>query len=133
MPRRIAYVTAVSPGSARDLVAQVYAQMRADFGRVVEPVSVRSPSPVVLAGQVPRGVKEAVASAVSATNDCPWCVDVHTMLVRATGPTAAAAVVVLVCTDVTSLRRLSGLAPPLAAILAALGWSNTDRYLNVHT
>lgn len=31
-----------------------------------------------------------------------------------------------------TLRRLSGLAPPLAAILTAPGWVSTDRYLNVH-
>ena len=45
---------------------------------------------------------------------------------------APLAVVVLVCTDGTTLRRLTGLAPPLTAILAALGWLRTDRYLTVH-
>jgi hypothetical protein len=41
-------------------------------------------------------------------------------------------VLVLGFADGTSLRRLTGLAPPLAAILDALGWSCTDRYLTVH-
>jgi hypothetical protein len=45
---------------------------------------------------------------------------------------APVTVVVLVCTDGTTLRRLTGLAPPLAAILAALGWPSADRYLTVH-
>src|SRR5262249_8849419 len=79
------------------LVAAVYTQMRADFGRVAEPFAVHSPSPALLAGawsvaretllvgQVPRGVKESIASAVSAANRCPWCVDVHTTLARAAG------------------------------------------------
>ena len=45
---------------------------------------------------------------------------------------APVTVVVLVCTDGTTLRRLTGLAPPLAAILAALSWPSADRYLTVH-
>jgi len=45
---------------------------------------------------------------------------------------APLAVVVLICTDGTRLRRLTGLAPPLAAILTALGWTNLGRYLSVH-
>lgn len=48
------------------------------------------------------------------------------------GQFAPVALVVLVCTDGTSLRRLTGLAPPLLAILDALGWPSTDRYLTVH-
>ncbi|MBI2759900.1 MAG: hypothetical protein HYX51_00540 [Chloroflexi bacterium] len=40
--------------------------------------------------------------------------------------------VVLICTDGSRLRRLSGLAPPFRAILDALGWTSTDRYLTVH-
>jgi transposase len=45
---------------------------------------------------------------------------------------APLAIVVLVCTDGTTLRRITGLAPPLATILDALGWSPLDRYLTVH-
>jgi len=44
---------------------------------------------------------------------------------------APLAVLVLVCRDGTSLRRLTGLAPPHRDILAALGWARTDRYLAV--
>jgi AhpD family alkylhydroperoxidase len=95
--QRIKYVAAVPQGQARGLVAAVYTQMRADFGRVAEPFAVHSPSPALLAGawsvaretllvgQVPRGVKESIASAISAANRCPWCVDVHTTLARAAG------------------------------------------------
>jgi AhpD family alkylhydroperoxidase len=97
MGQPIRYVAAVPPGQADGLVGAVYTQMRADFGRVAEPFAVHSPSPALLAGawsvaretllvgQVPRGVKESIASAVSAANRCPWCVDVHTTLARAAG------------------------------------------------
>jgi hypothetical protein len=46
---------------------------------------------------------------------------------------AAVTVVVLVGTDGSELRRLTGLAPPLQAILRVLGWPATDRYLTVHS
>src|SRR5262245_56568052 len=105
MARRIRYVTAVAPREARGLVAAVYAQLRADFGRVAEPLAVHSPAPELLAGawgvvretllvgRVPRGVKASIAGTVSAVNRCPSCVDVHTMLARAAGyPEAARAV-----------------------------------------
>jgi len=45
---------------------------------------------------------------------------------------APLAVLVLVCPDGTSLRHLTGLAPPLATILAALGWPAPDRYRCIH-
>ena len=45
---------------------------------------------------------------------------------------APLAIVVLVCTDGTRLRRLSGLAPPLAALLATLSGTHPRRYLTVH-
>src|SRR5262249_2613024 len=97
MAPRIKYVTAVSPGEARGLVAEVYAQMRADFGRVAEPLAVHSPAPALLAGawgvtretllagRVPRGVKESIASTVSAVNRCPCGVGVHTRMARGAG------------------------------------------------
>src|SRR5262245_39699252 len=102
MARRIRYVTAVAPREARGLVAEVYAQMRADFGRVAEPLAVHSPAPgllagawgvtreTLLAGRVPRGVKESIASTVSAVNRCPYCLDVHTTMARAAGYQEAA-------------------------------------------
>jgi len=46
---------------------------------------------------------------------------------------APLAVIVLVCNDGTSLRRLTGLAPPLIATLTALGWTNLDRYRRLHS
>ncbi len=45
---------------------------------------------------------------------------------------APLAILVLRCTDGTTLRRLSGLSPPLAALLDTLGWPRPERYLPVH-
>jgi AhpD family alkylhydroperoxidase len=38
-----------------------------------------------LVGQVPRCFKEAVAAAVSQLNQCPYCVDAHTIMLQAAG------------------------------------------------
>jgi AhpD family alkylhydroperoxidase len=82
---------------AEGLIAAVYAQVARDFGAVVEPFSLHSPAPALLAGAwaicresllagaAPRHFKEAVASAVSQVNHCPYCVDAHTMMLRADG------------------------------------------------
>jgi AhpD family alkylhydroperoxidase len=36
-------------------------------------------------GNVPRGFKEVVAATVSKLNQCPYCVDAHTIMLKATG------------------------------------------------
>ena len=38
-----------------------------------------------LVGNVPREIKEAIAASVSKLNQCPYCVDAHTIMIRATG------------------------------------------------
>jgi AhpD family alkylhydroperoxidase len=43
--------------------------------------------------RVDRATKEAVAAAVSATNTCPYCVDVHTTTLHALGEPASAAAI----------------------------------------
>jgi AhpD family alkylhydroperoxidase len=64
---------------------------------VVEPFVVHSSSPQLLAGYwaasrettlagiVPRAQKESVSPAVSKVNQCPYCVDAHTMMLMAAG------------------------------------------------
>jgi AhpD family alkylhydroperoxidase len=98
----IKYINTVKPGSAEGLVAEVYAQIKRDFGRVVEPFILHSPLPKLLAaawmacretelvGCVPRELKEAVAAAVSNLNQCPYCVDAHTIMLDAAGERKAA-------------------------------------------
>ncbi len=87
---QIQHVTPVRAGEARSGIAEVYGQMEREFGMLAPPVALHSPAPELLAacwamlresliasGQVSRDVKEAVATAVSLTNICPYCVDVH--------------------------------------------------------
>lgn len=88
------HVKAVRVRAARGLVAEVYRQIERDFGVMAPPVGLHSPSPDLLAaswmilretlvarGHVDRASKEAVATAVSAANSCPYCEDVHGMAV----------------------------------------------------
>ena len=91
------YVVAVKSSKAKGLVAKVYSQIKNDFGRIVEPFTLHSPIPTLLAGvwmasreselvgNVSRKIKEAVAASVSKINHCPYCVDAHTIMIRATG------------------------------------------------
>jgi AhpD family alkylhydroperoxidase len=86
----IKYVKPVRPSAARGLVAKVYQQIERDYGFLAPPITLHSPSPEVMAaswlmmretllasGRADRVIKESVASAVSETNACPYCVEVH--------------------------------------------------------
>ncbi|MEJ3747485.1 carboxymuconolactone decarboxylase family protein [Actinomycetes bacterium KLBMP 9797] len=86
----VRHVSVVPPAAAAGLVGVVYAQAVRDFGMVAPPLAAHSPSPRPLAaswvllretllatGRASRAAKEAVASAVSRTNACPYCVEVH--------------------------------------------------------
>jgi AhpD family alkylhydroperoxidase len=86
----IRHVTPVPPRAATGLVERVYRQMEADFGMVAPPLMLHAPAPAALAacwsilretllvpGLARRDDKEAVAAAVSLSNRCPYCVDVH--------------------------------------------------------
>ena len=98
----IKYVHPVDNSSAKGLVSEVYAQIKTDFGKVVEPFELHSPLPRLLAGvwmacretelvgSVPREIKEAVAATVSTQNNCSYCVDAHTIMLKATGEHAIA-------------------------------------------
>jgi AhpD family alkylhydroperoxidase len=87
---QIRYVRPVPPGAAQGLVADVYAQVEADFGMLAPPVALHSPAPgplaacwlmlretLVASGLADRAAREAVAAAVSIGNACPYCVAVH--------------------------------------------------------
>ncbi|MEU8004461.1 carboxymuconolactone decarboxylase family protein [Catellatospora sp. NPDC049111] len=88
--RHVRHVTPVPPAAATGLVGEVYGQVEAEFGMLAPPVALHSPDPHRLAaawtvlretlladGLTTRLDREAVASAVSAANSCPYCVDVH--------------------------------------------------------
>jgi AhpD family alkylhydroperoxidase len=95
LAKTIKYVKPIRYDSATGLAAQVYDQLQTDF--IPAPlVALHSPLPEVMAGvwsilrealmagQVNRAYKEAVAATVSKANECPFCVDAHTVMLRAT-------------------------------------------------
>lgn len=90
MLTHVRHVTPVAPDAADGPVARVYGQMADDFGVLAPPVLLHSPAPDVLRacwlmlretllaeGLVGRDAKEVVAAAVSESNRCPYCVEVH--------------------------------------------------------
>lgn len=91
----IKYIQPVALNSTEGLVARVYPQIKKEFGALVEPFTLHAPSPELLAGawsacresllvgSVRREVKEAVAATVSRINQCPYCVDAHTIMLNA--------------------------------------------------
>jgi AhpD family alkylhydroperoxidase len=94
----IKHLRPVSRSSASGNTARVYDQMMREFGVHAEPIVLHSPAPellagawslcretLVAAGAVDRSVKEAVATAVSSINRCPFCVDAHAVMLAATG------------------------------------------------
>ena len=94
---KLQHLVPVKPSKAEGLVAQVYSQIKQDFGRIVEPFTLHSPIPHLLAGvwmasreselvgNVPRETKEAIAACISQLNKCPYCVDAHTIMLTAKG------------------------------------------------
>ncbi len=102
--KTIRYIKPTRYDSAEGLTGEVYQQMQADF-LPTPPLTLHSPAPKVLAGvwsilretlmvgQVDRALKEAVAAAVSKTNECPYCVDVHTSMLHATADHDAASAI----------------------------------------
>ncbi len=123
------YIQPVAIGSAEGLVTQVYAQIKRDFGAIVAPFALHSPSPKLLAGawmvcretelvgNVRRSIKEAVAATVSKINQCPYCVDAHTIMLHATAEHEVARVI-----SEESLAQISD--PEIRAIVQ---WASATR------
>jgi AhpD family alkylhydroperoxidase len=100
MPNFIKYIAVVPPKTADGLVGEIYNQIKQDFGLVAEPFTIHSVNPSLLAGvwailrettvvgTVRREIKEMVATLISDLNRCPWCVDAHSIVVRAIGDKA---------------------------------------------
>lgn len=75
----------------------MYRQIKRDFGMIAEPFLLHSPNPelmagvwavvreTVLVGEVPRAQKEIIATCVSKSNDCPYCVDAHATMLASMG------------------------------------------------
>ncbi len=87
-------MTAQRQSAIDGLVGRVYEQVEREFGVLAPSLVLFSPAPQVLAAswpmlretflvarQVDGAAKEGVATTVSLSNACPWCVTVHrTML-----------------------------------------------------
>jgi AhpD family alkylhydroperoxidase len=94
--RHIKHIRAVPVEEATGLVAEVYYQLARDF-QILPPATIHSPVPellaavwcmlreTLLAGRVPRPLKEGVALGVSEANACPYCVEAHTLMLRDVG------------------------------------------------
>ena len=104
----MAVIHQIKPGAAeteRGLVREIYRQMRQEFGVLGEPLTLRAPSPhllagvwssfreSILAGALPRAWKEVVAVGVSKLNKCPYCVDSHTVILRTAASNEAASAI----------------------------------------
>ena len=93
-PMSVHHVSTRPPSETRNLADEVYAQMRRDFF-VASPFQLHASEPALLAaawslvretlmcGEVPRGEKEVIAWAISAANQCPFCVGAHHAAVKA--------------------------------------------------
>ena len=90
---QVRQVRAVRYGAADGTVSRVYRELERDFGVLAPPIALHAPSPDVLAaawlmlretllvpGAVPRAQKEAVSTAVSETNNCPFCISMHSSM-----------------------------------------------------
>lgn len=85
----IHYLSPLRRPPAQSLVGRIYRQIKQEFGVIADPFRLHTPVPELLAGiwsvtreigtarQVPWPVKEAVAAAVSQSNACPYCVEIH--------------------------------------------------------
>ncbi|MFL6144200.1 MAG: carboxymuconolactone decarboxylase family protein [Labedaea sp.] len=90
---QVRHVRAVPFGRADGGVARVYREIERDFGVLAPPIALHAPAPDVLAaswlmlretllvpGAAPRAHKEAVSTAVSEGNNCPFCVTMHSSM-----------------------------------------------------
>ena len=98
----IKYIQPLRPNLAQGTVADVYTQVMQDFGIISEYFLIHSPIPKLLSGiwmvcreteivgEVPRQFKEAIAAAISQTNGCSYCTDMHTIMLSSSGQKEAA-------------------------------------------
>src|SRR5260370_35930528 len=91
---QVRYVSPVRRGAGQGLAGRVYDQVEREFGVLAPSLVLLSPAPQVLGAswlmlretllvtrKVDRAAKEAVATTVSLSNTCPWCVTVHSTMV----------------------------------------------------
>ncbi len=137
----VKYLDPVPRSDATDLVAKVYAQAAREF-RLVPPLTIHSLVGDILAafwvltreayvvGCHNRADREIVAAAVSQTNACPFCVEVHSAMLHATANHALAGELLDARTAQASTHPLAQWALatriPSAAILTTPPFSAQD-------
>ncbi|RKT87227.1 alkylhydroperoxidase AhpD family core domain-containing protein [Saccharopolyspora antimicrobica] len=90
---QVRQVRAVRYRDASGDVARIYQELERDFGVLAPPVALHAPASDVMAaswltlretllvpGGAPRSHKEAVSTAVSEGNSCPFCVSIHSSM-----------------------------------------------------
>jgi AhpD family alkylhydroperoxidase len=90
---QVRHVRPVRFGEADEYVGRIYRELERDFGVLAPPMALHASSPDVLAaawmmlretylvpGPVPRAHLEAVSTAVSVGNECPFCITMHSSM-----------------------------------------------------
>ncbi len=123
------YISPIRRPPAKTPVDQVYSQIKQDFGLIADPFVLHSPVPSLLAGiwsvtretgiagHVPWSIKEAVAAAVSQSNACPYCVDIHAAVASAHASQSL--------TDLIKQGRTAEIADP--SLRAVVSWALASR------
>lgn len=142
---KIRHVHAVPPEQAHGLVAEVYTGLTREFGILAPPVALHAPDPELLAGawmllretlvaqgRTGRALKEAVATAVSRSNACPYCVEVHQAKVDTLPPGADQEARAVAAWALAAWPGQNGPAPATDPVTAAeiAGVAVTFHYLN---
>jgi len=128
---QVRHISPIRRGGVDQRVPAIYQEVERHFGLIAPPVILHSPAPDMLAatwtmlsetllvnGLVDRHLKEAVATAVSAGNECPYCVTVHGAMLRSLGHDA----------DATALTRdrITDIADPQVRAFTAWVRANAD-------
>lgn len=142
---QVQHVTPVRPRRAEGLVAEVYRQVERDFGMLAPPVALHSPAPGPLAaawimlreslvarGLVERADREAVATAVSEGNACPYCIEVHQATMGGLPPSAASGAIGVWAKAIGTRQGAAEAEVPFPASQAPelIGVAVTFQYLN---
>lgn len=100
----IQHLTVESPRKAEGKLKQIYAQINRDL-TLAAPFTLHASQPDLVGavwsaeretmfhGIVPRGYKEAVVASVAVINECPYCIDAHTVMMEASDEGDAAKIV----------------------------------------
>ncbi len=129
MARQIRRLRPVPRAAADPATRAIVAQIERDFGAFVPPFALHAAVPSLLAAgwtmlretlvtaHVDRRRKEAVATAVSRSNACTYCVDAHTAALHALGDAATA----------DALATPSATPTPDPAVASLVAWALATR------